>query len=369
MRLLAGFDASRFAQGLPASRFAQGLPASRFAQGFGVSRFAQGVPRGTRLALGALAGVLMALMTGARALAQEAVAEPAVGESVAGYGVSDWLNLVLRLGLVLIVIWVSIMAMRWWVRRMNGATGGGSGRLLEVLESRSLGPNRSLQLVKLGNRAVLLGVTSDRINAVLEVTDPIEVERLSTPVMTEEPTSFRDAISRLGALTRRGAAPADGVTMQQPPVAATSLPARRQAVMQTNQTVGAGGAQQAGAVPMQSASAGVVQNAGGGVLGNRWLMLARWVIGLEDSPRGRLRPAASGAAAAMARAPIMGDPGARSAAAAVGSGTGMTPAERATRAAELPASRASRARSGYRQNKIAEAQRAITTMQQERHVS
>jgi len=42
----------------------------------------------------------------------------------------------------------------------------------------------------------------------------------------------------------------------------------------------------------------------------------------------------------------------------------MSPAERATLAAEAPASRVSRARSGYRQNQIAEAQRAINTVRE-----
>ena len=298
--------------------------------------------RGARLLLGALLGALAALTRGADALAQEAGAEaPAVGSSVGGYDSGDWLNLVVRLALVLLVIWVAIAAMRWWMRRMNGTSGDGSGRMLQVLESRSLGPNRSLQLVKLGNRAVLLGVTNERINAVLEVTDPAEVERLATPAKTADPTSFRDAIARLGALTRRGSESASGVAMAQPEAAPARVSPIPQATMATN-----------GSVPQRS--------------GNRWLRLARWVVGLEDGPRGLGRQAASQGAGVTARAPITGGVAGRSSGAVATSGGRLSPAERATLAAELPASRAARAQTGYRQNQIAEAQRAISTTRDRR---
>lgn len=292
--------------------------------------------------MGALLGALAALTTGARALAQEAGAEaPAVGGSVAGYDTADWLNLALRLGLVLIVIWVAIVAMRWWVRRMNGATGGGSGRMLQVLESRSLGPNRSLQLVKLGNRAVLLGVTSERINAVLEVTDPAEVERLATPPATSEPTSFRDAIARLGALMRRDSEAGNGVTMTQSAAVPTPASMVRQAATRAEASA-----------PQRSRK--------------RWLTLARWVVGLEDSPRGRGSPAANRSPEMTARAPITGGAVARSSAVPAAARAGLSPAVRATMAAELPASRAARARSGYRQSQIADVQRAISTARERR---
>lgn len=314
-----------------------------------------------RPAAGALLGALVALVASGRAFAQEAGAEaPAVGGGVAGYGTGDWLNLMLRLGLVLIVIWLSIVAMRWWMRRMNGATGGGSGHVLEVLESRSLGPNRSLQLVKLGNRAVLLGVTTDRINAVLEVTDPLEVERLAERPETVEPTSFRDAMSRLGALTKRSPERASGPT----PVQGTSTMAASNAVPQGGVTaIGGMAAQRASVVPVQPGADGGVRERG------RLTRLARWVVGLDNGSRARQQaeqaraPQMAAPTGGAQRAPITGVTP-RSGSAAGGSRAGMSPAERATLAAELPASQASRARSGYRQNQIAEAQRAINAVRE-----
>ncbi len=100
------------------------------------------------------------------------------GAEVGGMGSWGYLGLVFNLGLVLVAIWAAVVAMRWYVRRMNGEVGG--ARQLQVLESRALGPNRSLHLVRLADRAVLLGVTADRINALLTVDDPAEVQRMVT---------------------------------------------------------------------------------------------------------------------------------------------------------------------------------------------
>ena len=297
-----------------------------------VARLSSLGPRMGRLTLAAAAGALCALALVAPAAAQEATATASpIGGSVSGYGVSDWMNLILRLALVLVVIWFAIVAMRWWVRRMNGAVGN-SGSHLQIVESRSLGPNRSLQLVRLGNRAVLLGVTNERISPVLEIDDPAEVERLARPSVTEDsPTSFRDAVSRLGALTRwrpvierkRSAQPTAGA----PPTAA------------------ARGATARAPMPAASAAPTAPQR-------SRWMTLARRVVGLEDRPMRPMQGARPGAAPMRARQPAAGR-------------APLSMAAAGTAAAELPASRAVRARSGYRQNQIAEAQRAIASVREQ----
>ncbi len=289
-----------------------------------------------RLLMAAVLGGLLALVFVAPAMAQEATATSSpVGGSVSGYGVTDWMNLFLRLALVLVVIWFAIVAMRWWVRRMNGAVGNAGGHL-EVVETRSLGPNRSLQLVKLGNRAVLLGVTAEQTSSVLEIDDPVEVERLATPrVADDSPTSFRDAVSRLGSLTswrpvieRKRSKPAAA-----PSARAATTPSRF-------------------AAPTPPVAAAPR---------SRWMTLARRVIGLEDRPLPRTVAAGRAPAAALA---------ARRPAAPAAAAAPMAPAGRAPRslasaratASELPVSRAARASSGYRQNQIAEAQRAIASV-------
>lgn len=125
------------------------------------------------------AGVRAALLVAAWLLAAPSTASAQLpGAEVRGMGPWGYLGLVFNLGLVLVAIWAAVVAMRWYVRRMNGEVGG--ARQLQVLESRALGPNRSLHLVRLADRAVLLGVTADRINALLTVDDPAEVQRMVT---------------------------------------------------------------------------------------------------------------------------------------------------------------------------------------------
>ena len=113
----------------------------------------------------AIGGVcaLLLLVAPAAALAQEAGGGGGLGDVGVGVGVGDgwdWLALGLKLVLVLAAIWLVILGMRWYVRRAGGGAGSaGRHSCLEVIETRSLGGHRSLQLVRMGDRAVLLGVT------------------------------------------------------------------------------------------------------------------------------------------------------------------------------------------------------------------
>ncbi|MEE8421949.1 MAG: flagellar biosynthetic protein FliO [Dehalococcoidia bacterium] len=129
-----------------------------------------------RLSIATVAGSALALLP-ATVWAQVADGLETADGGVGSFGFGDWLGLLVRLGLVLLIVWAAIRAMRWYSRRMSG--GGGATRHLQVLETRSLAPNRSLHLVRLGGRAVLLGVTPERITSLLEIGDPAEVERLS----------------------------------------------------------------------------------------------------------------------------------------------------------------------------------------------
>lgn len=148
-------------------------------------------------------GVASAHLLRTVASAQEAATEVAeVGGGVSSFGVGDWVGLVLRLALVLGVIWGAVAAMRWYVRRTQGVGSRGALAALEVLETHALGPNRALHLVRLGDRAVLVGATPERITSLMTVDDPEEVRRL-----TERPeTSGRRSLSASLAGSLSGAA-------------------------------------------------------------------------------------------------------------------------------------------------------------------
>jgi len=121
-------------------------------------------------------GAVAALVTATVASAQES--GDTVGSDVASFGIGDWMNLGVRLALVVAVIWAAVHAMRWYVRRMNRGTSRNGLRALEVLETHVLGPNRTLHLVRLGDRAVLVGATQERITQLLTVDDPEEFQLL-----------------------------------------------------------------------------------------------------------------------------------------------------------------------------------------------
>ena len=157
------------------------------------------------------------------ALAQQGAAaagDGVIGAGVGGYDVWDWIGLGLRLGVVLLVIWGAVVAMRWYLRRAGGVGAGGGGRQLQVLETRALGPNRALHLVRLGSRAVLLGVTRERINQLLEIEDPGEVERLTMAAAGGEdrPRSLSALVGGLGDRIAglRAARPSGAKLTQQP---------------------------------------------------------------------------------------------------------------------------------------------------------
>jgi len=185
----------------------------------------------TPLRTARLAGLMLVLLLALELLlpafahAQQA---DGVGSAVPSYGVLDWLNLGLRLALVIGAIYGAVVAMRWYVRRVNG-DGGRLGRQVQVLESRALGPNRSLHLVRLGGRAVLLGVTAERINTLIAIDDASEVERLveaaNTPTVNplQRVAEGMGGLASMGLARRERRAPVARRTASQPTLLARAL--------------------------------------------------------------------------------------------------------------------------------------------------
>lgn len=159
--------------------------------------------RGMRRVIAGLgAGLASTFLLTATAFAQEVgstadeAGDSGVGGGVTTFGLGDWFGLAVRLALVVAIIWAAVAAMRWYVRRMNGSKRRGAFGALEVLETHALGPNRTLHLVRLGDRAVLIGATPERITQLLTVDDPEELQRL-----TEEPEDASPVRTTRGGMT------------------------------------------------------------------------------------------------------------------------------------------------------------------------
>lgn len=77
------------------------------------------------------------------------------------------LDLTLKLGAVLALAYVSMA----FLKRYTAGSVSQRGTLLDVLDSKSLGPNRSVYVVRAGDKRLVLGVTQNQITALAEL-DP-----------------------------------------------------------------------------------------------------------------------------------------------------------------------------------------------------
>jgi flagellar protein FliO/FliZ len=75
------------------------------------------------------------------------------------------LDLMLKLGAVLALAYVSLAALK----RYTAGSVSKRGTLLDVLDSKSLGPNRSVYVVRAGDKRLVLGVTQHQITALAEL--------------------------------------------------------------------------------------------------------------------------------------------------------------------------------------------------------
>lgn len=97
------------------------------------------------------------------------------------------------LAVVLLAIAGVTVVLRKLLPRTNRV---GAGGVIEILASHYFSNKHSLCLVRLGRRAVLLGVTPERIAAVAEITDREEVAGIVSAIEVKRPSSFTSAFSR-----------------------------------------------------------------------------------------------------------------------------------------------------------------------------
>ncbi|MCP3751072.1 flagellar biosynthetic protein FliO [Pseudomonas sp. SBB6] len=104
-----------------------------------------------------------------------AVVAPAASGSAAGQLTQLVLGLLLVLGLIFFLAWL--------LRRVQNAAPG-SGQVIEILGSRSLGPRDRLLLVQVGKEQILIGHSPGTIEALHVLAEPVEVPvsaRQATP--------------------------------------------------------------------------------------------------------------------------------------------------------------------------------------------
>lgn len=97
-----------------------------------------------------------------------------------------------------------------WVGKKNMKPGSGrlSKEIIQVLGKSQLSGKQQLELVRVGQKLLLLCVTPNGVETLTEITEPSEVERLLTIVRQDSPGSmtatFQDVLTQMGHKPARG---------------------------------------------------------------------------------------------------------------------------------------------------------------------
>lgn len=110
-------------------------------------------------------------------------------------------SLFVVVGLFLIFAWVG-------KKNMKPNNGRLSKEIIQVLGKSQLSGKQQLELVRVGQKLLLLCVTPSGVETLTEITEPGEVERLLTIVRQDSPGSmtatFHDVLSQMGHKPARG---------------------------------------------------------------------------------------------------------------------------------------------------------------------
>ena len=108
-------------------------------------------------------------------------------------GYFDYLKIVIVLALVVGAIYLVFL----FIRKTMKIQTDSNKEVTSVLSAHSLGPGKWVEIVFVGGKYLVLGVTNDNINLITEITDMKEIERLeiiANSKKSEEGHSFVDIV-------------------------------------------------------------------------------------------------------------------------------------------------------------------------------
>ena len=118
-------------------------------------------------------------------------APPSIGGTI--------INIVSSLAIVLGLFFL----VAWFMRRGSGSSGGAlPSEVVQVLGKAALSPRQQMQLLRVGEKLVLVAISPGGVQTLTEVTDPREVERMASACegtrSGSASESFREVLSQLG---------------------------------------------------------------------------------------------------------------------------------------------------------------------------
>jgi flagellar biosynthetic protein FliO len=104
--------------------------------------------------------------------------------------------IVKMIGALLLVILIAYGAL-WLMKRFMGRRYGHrpGGGALEVIESTYVGPQKTISLVRVGNRAVLVGVTDQQVSTLTELSEEETQEIMTCETVPVRRESFAQTLS------------------------------------------------------------------------------------------------------------------------------------------------------------------------------
>lgn len=129
--------------------------------------------------------------------------DPAVPTSARGSFTGAVVKMISALAVVVICVYFGLYLLKRLTGKRSGA--GLKNDVLEVLQTTHLGPHKTISLVKIGNRAVLVGVTDQQISPITELDQRETEEILAVEPAAEKQTDafagvLKSATSRIKSL-------------------------------------------------------------------------------------------------------------------------------------------------------------------------
>ncbi len=132
-------------------------------------------------------------------------ASPVLAADGADAGGIDMTMTMLRTAGALAMIIGMLLAAVWFLRRFGGARfGGGMGSMIQVMDTRMIGPRRYVTVLRVGGRTLAVGVTEQNMTLLAELSDE---DLTSNDPGGTAPPGFAEALGKItGGKNDRGKA-------------------------------------------------------------------------------------------------------------------------------------------------------------------